>query len=300
MLLDSGFQQFSILGFHVQRFLSLLAGTFHLQLLSWTNGLPTADLQLKLSVLDWLTCPNGPWDGPNRKHHFPHFLCRFMMSLLARTPFPAVLSLVTLHGMTYSIVASLFIVSQPSNGRLFWLTYSGLQQTCHNISVQHLYERFSLFPIQQWVCPNWTQCQPPFTTLLILKWCSTSLKIWAVTESSCTSCKVTTLLTANCVLDTSPEEGVHCDKWGLHIDSSPHLPVHLSVNGMFRAQRTVSQNCSGVQSYWNTGKLKRLLYPAQKLGWSWINPVCSLRAAWTCSVACMGFQSMKFCSSNDL
>jgi hypothetical protein len=34
----------------------------------------------------------------------------------------------------HSIVTSLFIVPQPSNGTLFWLKYSGFQQTCHNIN----------------------------------------------------------------------------------------------------------------------------------------------------------------------
>jgi hypothetical protein len=40
VLLGSGFQQCSILSFHVQRPLSLLAGTFQVQLLSWTTWLP--------------------------------------------------------------------------------------------------------------------------------------------------------------------------------------------------------------------------------------------------------------------
>jgi hypothetical protein len=50
-----------------------------------------------------------------------------------RTPFPAALPLVTLRGMTYSTLASLFIVPLPSDGCLFSLNYSGFQQTCHNI-----------------------------------------------------------------------------------------------------------------------------------------------------------------------
>jgi hypothetical protein len=50
-----------------------------------------------------------------------------------RTPFPAILPSVTLRGMTYSTLASLFIVPLSSDGCLFWLNYSGFQQTCHNI-----------------------------------------------------------------------------------------------------------------------------------------------------------------------
>lgn len=75
---------------------------------------------------------------------------------------------------------------------------------------------------------------------------------------------------------TNPEEGVHCDKWGFHIESSPHLPVHWSVNGTFRAQDSVTKlvvcnptETQGSLSY--AGKLQRLFYPTQKLGWSWIN-----------------------------
>jgi hypothetical protein len=49
-----------------------------------------------------------------------------------KTPLPAVLLLVKLRGVTYSIVASLFIMPWPSKGRVFWLNYSGFQRTCHN------------------------------------------------------------------------------------------------------------------------------------------------------------------------
>jgi hypothetical protein len=43
-LCGSGFQRCSVLGFRVQRLLSSLAGTFQLQLPSWTNWLPIAEL----------------------------------------------------------------------------------------------------------------------------------------------------------------------------------------------------------------------------------------------------------------
>jgi hypothetical protein len=44
VLLGSKFQWCSVLNFRVQRLLSCLAGTFLLQLPSWTNWLPTAEL----------------------------------------------------------------------------------------------------------------------------------------------------------------------------------------------------------------------------------------------------------------
>jgi hypothetical protein len=225
MLLDSGFQQCSILGFHVQRLLYPLAGTFHLQLPSWTKWLAAAALQLKLSLLDLLTCPNGPRDGP-----LPTIPLLFHDVTIGmdpqRTPFPAVLPLVTLHGMTYSIVASLFIVSQMSLMINRFRFTADMPQYFYTAFVWKVFS----FPSTAMSVSKLDSVSASFTTLLILKWCSTSLKIWAVTESTrsnCTSCKVTTLLTANCVLDTSPEEGVHCDKWGLHIESSP--PTFQSI-----------------------------------------------------------------------
>jgi hypothetical protein len=51
-----------------------------------------------------------------------------------RTPFPAVFLFIALRGVTYSIVASLFIVPKPSNGHLFRLIYSSFQRTCHSMN----------------------------------------------------------------------------------------------------------------------------------------------------------------------
>jgi hypothetical protein len=53
MLLGSGFQRCSFLDSRVQRLLPSLAGIFQLQLPNWTNWLPTDDLQLELSIIDW-------------------------------------------------------------------------------------------------------------------------------------------------------------------------------------------------------------------------------------------------------
>jgi hypothetical protein len=44
-------------------------------------------------------------------------------------------SLFTLRGMTYHIVASLFILQYPSNGCLFWLNYFSHPWACNNIKL---------------------------------------------------------------------------------------------------------------------------------------------------------------------
>jgi hypothetical protein len=61
-LLGSGFQRCSVLGFRVQRLLSSLAGTFQLQLPSWTNWLPTAELTTHNGLLMLSR------HGPHRKY----------------------------------------------------------------------------------------------------------------------------------------------------------------------------------------------------------------------------------------
>jgi hypothetical protein len=101
MLLGSRFQQCSILGFHVQWLLSPLAGTFHLQLPSWTKWLLTADLQLKLSVLDWLAYPIDPHDVASgwvqQKTPLPTIPLLFHVNISTdplKTSFPTVLLLV--------------------------------------------------------------------------------------------------------------------------------------------------------------------------------------------------------------
>jgi hypothetical protein len=64
-LLGSSFQGCNILGIHVQWFLPSLAGTFQLQLLSWTNWLPTAKLTHKSKICyDWQSV-SLPWSNPH-------------------------------------------------------------------------------------------------------------------------------------------------------------------------------------------------------------------------------------------
>jgi hypothetical protein len=50
-----------------------------------------------------------------------------------KTPFWEAFPLVTLHGVTSAVVASLFLVPKSTNGRYSWLKYSCFQLTCHNV-----------------------------------------------------------------------------------------------------------------------------------------------------------------------